>query len=64
MTIGDVVKIAGTWYPITDHQLWRSSGSEEEYFRILRDRQKRGSDYVPPPIPENQQQVQTPGTLF
>lgn len=61
---GSGIKIGGKWYQVTIPALWQTCRTEDEYFRILADRQKRGSDYEPLIIPETEDQKQIPGSLF
>lgn len=61
---GNAVKIGTNWYPITNPGLWQACRTEDEYFRILRDRQTRGADYEPLIIPETEEQKQIAGLLF
>lgn len=61
---GNAVKIGSTWYPITQPKLWQACRTEQEYFKVLAERQMRGSDYEPLIIEETEEQKQIPGTLF
>lgn len=61
---GNAVKIGSNLYPITYPKLWQACSTEEEYFRILRDRQTKGGDHDPLIIEETEEQRQVPGSLF
>lgn len=53
----EAVKIGNNWCPITDPDLWRSCGNEEAYFRVLRERQKKGAKNAPQNSTPNSKQV-------
>lgn len=38
---GQYLKINGQWHEITQPELWTTCSSEQEYFKILAERQKR-----------------------
>jgi hypothetical protein len=61
---GIAVKIGGTWYPVIHREIWQACRSEDEYFRIMAIRQKKGSDYEPLIIPQTEEQKVIPGSLF
>lgn len=61
---GVAVKIGSTWFPITRPDLWQACRTEEEYFRILASRQKKGGDFEPLIIEETEEQKLIPGSLF
>jgi hypothetical protein len=61
---GNGIKIGSTWYPITRPEIWQACRTEQEYFRILADRQKKGSDYEPLTMVETEEQKQIPSSLF
>ena len=60
---GNAIKIVTTWYPVTRPALWRACKTEEEYFQILADRQKKGGQSQSLDIKEIDEQY-TVGTLF
>lgn len=61
---GIAIRIGNNRFPITNPGLWQACSSEEEYFRMLRERQRKGADYVPLVIEETEEQPQVPGSLF
>lgn len=61
---GSGVKIGSTWFPITRPEIWKACRTEQEYFRVLANRQKKGGDYEPLIMPETEEQKQIPGSLF
>jgi hypothetical protein len=57
------IRMLNMFCPVTQPELWTICKTEDEYFRILKERQKKGGDYEPLIIEETEEQKQIPGSL-
>lgn len=60
---GTHIKLSTALVPITNRELWESCATEEQYFKILRERQRKGREYESLQIDETPEQQEVPGGL-